>query len=507
MEVADLDGVEPLQPHVPPRATGDGVLGGMLAGGLSQGVRIFLSLISTIIVSRLLTPDDYGVLAMVAPLLTFVTLFQGLGLAPAVIRATTLPANVLDALFWVTMLSSLGVCAAVAFGAPLIGWFYHDCRPAYVAIASIALVLMNGSGLLHAALLNRQMRFAALARVEIFAVFAQFLATMGSAFALRTYWAILLGQGVGSAVLAASLWRLEPWRPRFAIRMSDARAELRFGGGLTGFNLANFVSRNADTVLIARVAGAQQLGLYDRSYQFMMLPLSSINAPLTRVMLPVLAQLRHAPQRHRRAFLRSTYGILLLTTPGIAVMIATSARLVAILLGPHWTAAAPIFFWLSLTALLQPVANVTGWLFITSGRSGAMMRWGIVSGIVTVVGFAIGIHWAAVGVAASLFVTTAFRLPFLFSYCTGGTEVTFRDLVKAQCVSVACAGAIVGGLALLPPVSSIWSLVAVLAGAYVASVPIFAVAAEGRDVLRVSYGQGARALLKLRREGSSRATN
>src|SRR5690606_11395460 len=105
-----------------------------------------------------------------------------------------------------------------------------------------------------------------------------------------------------------------------------------------------------------------------RSYRLMMFPLQNINTPLSRVMLPILSRLHDEDARFRRSYLTALRAILILSTPGIAVAGATSDRLVPLLLGEQWAQAAPIFLWLSLAALVQPLSNTTGWLFIARGR-------------------------------------------------------------------------------------------------------------------------------------------
>jgi PST family polysaccharide transporter len=206
----------------------------------------------------------------------------------------------------------------------------------------------------------------------------------------------------------------------------------RFGGHVTGFAATNFLVRNVDKVLVARLSGASAAGLYDRSYRLMMMPLQSITGPLYRLLEPMMARLWSAPERYRRAFLLACRAVVLLTVPGVIVAAVLSERLMPWLLGANWAGAGAIFFWLGLAAVLQPVGNLTGLLFLTSQQSRAMMHWGFVSAITTLIGFAVGAHWGAVGIAASFFWTSLLRLPLLFAWCTRTTPVRAMDLWKVQ---------------------------------------------------------------------------
>lgn len=453
--------------------------------GVSQGLRVVLTTASTIIVARILVPSDYGIMAMVAPITSFLLLFQNLGLSHAAVQAQTLSSEQSTALFWVNMTASVVLAGLLLVLAPLVGWFYGEPRAAYITAASAANVLVGGSTIQHLALFNRELRFRTLSRVDIGASATTFVATIVAAIALRSYWALWLGSFLGFVVNAALVWKHSAWRPSLRVSFAESRSLIRFGASITGFNLLNFVARNADNVLIGRVWGTAALGLYDRSYRLMMFPLQNINAPLSRVMLPILSRLREDGERFRRSYLMALRGILLLSTPAIAVAGATSGRLVPFLLGEQWAGAAPIFLWLSLAALLQPLSNTTGWLYITTGRGRALMRWGAVSTSITIVSFVVGVRWGAEGVAAAYFVSAVVKIPFLFRWCTDDTPVRSRDLYAALAPSVVLAGVVWLALERVPQQLPFVGLLALaLPGAYILSVLLNYLLPGGRSTMR-----------------------
>lgn len=422
-------------------AAGQKAVSGAVYLGLSQIGRLVLTTLSTIVIARLLTPDDYGVMAMAAPVIALILMFQDLGLSAATIQKPTLTQAESSALFWINLFASLGVALALVAVSPLVGWFYGDPRAGYVTAASAIAVLVSGIALQHGALLNRHMRFAMLSGIDIANALATFLIAAAAAFFLRSYWALFLGTLAGSLVQTILLWRYSSWRPDRQIRVRGAGDLARFGGHVTGFNLVNFFVRNADFILIARFAGSGAVGLYDRSYKLMMLPLQNINAPVNRLLLPLLSRLHDQPAQYRRTFTFAVRAVMLASAPGIAIATALSDRLMPFLLGERWAAAGPIFFWLGLTGLVQPIANMTGVLFMSSGRAKTMMHWGLFSAAITLLGFAIGLYLAGpVGVAASLFVTMLVRLPLLFALSVRGTSVRQIDLYGAQFVPLFGAG-------------------------------------------------------------------
>ena len=204
---------------------------------------------------------------------------------------------------------------------------------------------------------------------------------------------------------------------------------VRLGAGITGFNVFNFIARNLDNVLIGHVWGDAALGLYDRAYKFLLFPLLQINAPLARVMLPTLARLRTDEPRYRFAYLRSVNQLLLVTQPGIVFAIATADIFVPILLGEEWRAAAPIFRWMGLASLLQPISGTTNWLFISQGRSRAFAWFGAFNAAISSVAFCAGLPWGPIGVAAAYSISQVLlRSPVMWWMATRTGPVRLRDL-------------------------------------------------------------------------------
>lgn len=460
--------------------------------GVTQVVRLVLTLLSTIVISRLLSPDDYGVMAMAAPVVGFIVLFQDLGLSSATIQAREMPSALSSGLFWINMLASVAIFLALLAAAPLVAWFYGDARAGYVTAASAFGLLIAGSSLQHMALLTREMRFATLSMIEVVNALVTFLAALAAAYFLRSYWALWIGTMSGMLVQVALAWRMMPWRPALRPSLDGTGRMARFGGSLTGFNILNFISRNIDYVLIAKFAGAAAVGLYDRSIKLMMLPLQTLNGPLGRLMLPVLSRLVDQPERYRRSFLLAIRAILFVATPGIAIATAISERLMVFLLGAQWAAAGPIFFWLGLASLLQPVSNTSGWLFISSGNARAMFHWGIVSMVTTVLGILIGLSGGVVGVAMGLFVALLVRTPILYAWCVRGTSVRSSDLYLVMVEPGIGAAAGVALLFLLP---AQWStgllLLVALPAAYAATLAAHLLTPAGRALLTTGATLGA----------------
>jgi len=400
--------------------------------GGTQAIKLGLSIATTIVVARLLAPAEYGVIAMVAPIMAFIYMAQDFGFSVTTVQRPTLHADESSAMFWLNVVASLVLAALLLAFAPVAAWFYDDVRAGYATAAAAPSILVSSVALQHTALLTRNMRFTALAACEVTYAVVTLIASALLAFWLRNYWALVLGTITGIVFHSLALWRACEFRPTWPPSVRAARGMLRSGGHLTSAGFLTFLMRNADTVLVAKFWGPVAAGLYDRCYRLMMLPLQNINGPLNRLLLPLLSRNQTAPTIYRRHFLLSARAVMLASAPAIAVGAATSSELMPFLLGPKWVEAGPIFFWLGMTGLLQPIPSLTLLLLTSRGKTHLLMTTTAASALVTLAAFAVGLRWGAEGVAAAFFLSTALRTPAMFYVCTQDCPVTQGDLWRVQ---------------------------------------------------------------------------
>lgn len=426
--------------HLKTNLGGRAARGGVIAIG-SQGLKFFSTIAATSVMARLLTPQDYGLIGMVAVVTGFVSMYRDLGLSAATIQRSEISHDQISTLFWVNVLLSLGVTVVTAALAPLIAWFYGDPRLIWITVVTAGGFLISGIAVQHEALLRRQMRYFTLALIGLMSMVIGYV--VGIIMALRgfSYWALVASQltvALTSTLLTVTLCR---WIPGLPKRNTGVRSMLRFGGNLTGFTTINYFSRNLDNLLIGRLWGAQELGLYTRAYQLMGLPIDQINEPVTSVAVPALSRLTDSPASYRKAYLRMLEKIALLTMPCVVLMIVTSDWIIRIVLGSQWVGATQIFVLLGITALFQPIANTTGWLLISQGRTNHMLHWGLISGPLIMASIVAGIPWGAVGVAAAYAFTRVFIVDPLLYWFVGRrgpvrTMDFYRTMAPFVCASV-----------------------------------------------------------------------
>ncbi len=421
-------------------------LGGRsVRGGLvtltTQIAKFFISTAATIVVARLLTPQDYGLVGMVVILISFLGLFQYLGLPAATVRWPELNHSQVSTLFWLNVMLSTAIAVAVVGASPLLARFYREPRLIGIAAGYAIVIFLTGISIQHLALLQRQMRFVALTVIDICALSIGLGVTILAALRGAGYWALVLNQIVFALVTIAGAWIACSWRPSLPRLGSGVRSMLTYGGNLTGYSFANFFAQNMDNALIGKFWGAYQLGIYSRAYQMLLMPLGQINMPLSSVAVPALSRLADSPERYRAAYLRILEKIAMLTMPAVVFLIGTSDWLILLLLGPRWREAGRIFMLLGIAAIIQPVSRTGLWLFITQGRSREMFQWGVIGSIIAVGSIVAGLRWGATGVAACYgIIDLCVSTPLLFWYIGRKGPVRFRDVYQTITPAI-CAAA------------------------------------------------------------------
>ncbi|WP_354489372.1 lipopolysaccharide biosynthesis protein [Mesorhizobium robiniae] len=460
---------------------------GAVITALAQSVRVATQIVSVIVLSRLLSPQDFGVVAMCAPVLAFIALFQDFGLTQATIQKTGIRHEEVNYLFWVNVAVSTLLACVLAVAAPLVAAFYDEPRVAGLVAALGLQIIAYGLGAQHLALLTRRMQFARLAIIDVASAIAGLVVSIAWTFIDRSYWALFAGTLTAAVLPTLCFWANSRWRPSLPRKVDGIGELINFGAGITGFNFTNFFARNLDNVLIGKYWGEAQLGLYDRAYKLLLFPLSQITNPLSKVMVPALSRLKDEPDRYRSAYLRVMPLILLVALPGVAFATAMSDVLIPFVLGEQWRQSSSIFLALGFAGLLQPLNNPAGWLFISQGRSGDFMRWGIIAAMTSVLAFLIGLPYGALGVAIAYAISEYLKTPFLWLYIGKTGPLRASHILRAVTPFMLGAHLALAAIWFVKPLLPQQHIIA-MAGAvvlsYMITIMVALAFASGREALR-----------------------
>lgn len=305
---------------------------------------------------------------------------------------------------------NLAICLPV--GGVLVGvspaasWMYRDPRVGpIVAVLSISFVLA-GLTMIPTAMLTRQMAFNKLAVREIAGTAINGATSISLACLGWGVWALVAGSLAGSASQMILINLLCPFRPRLAFDRQGLKECLGFGLNLTGFNVFNYFARNADNLIIGIFLGPVALGYYALAYKLMLMPRNAVTNVVTRVLFPAFSRMQDDDERLAKAYLRVCGAIAFVTFPMMAGLAFVAHPFVEVVLGDKWFPAVPLIWILAPLGAISSIQTTVGQIYLAKGRADWMFWWGIVSGVLRVVSFLIGLPWGVVGVAAAYAIMT-----------------------------------------------------------------------------------------------------
>ena len=396
---------------------------------VAQGAQFVLMLVSTMVLARLLTPQDFGLVAMVTTVIGFFRIFNDAGLSTATVQREGITHAQVSNLFWTNVTLGVTISLILAVSAPAVGWFYQEPRLVSITLALSITFLFTTSTVQHMALLKRQMRFKAIALIQVSSVAGGILTGIGMAFFKCGSWS-LVGMQLATPMLALLLtWSASRWRPQLPTRRSGTRSLLSFGANLTASSFLWSLARGSDSLLIGRFYGPASLGLYSRAAALLNRPLEQAMAPLEAVFVPTFSRLQAQPERYRRIAFQVYDSVAVGSFPFAGMLLALAHPLTLVVLGPKWESAAMIFAGFTLVALYVPITCVAGWLLSSQGRGRDYMILSSICSSATVLFFLVGLRFGPVGVAISYSLSCLLvQLPVAYYIVGRRGPVTTRDL-------------------------------------------------------------------------------
>ncbi|QLD12261.1 lipopolysaccharide biosynthesis protein [Microbacterium oleivorans] len=380
-----------------------------------QALKFALQLTSTVVLARLLVPEDFGLFAMVIAVTGFAALLGDFGLSNAAVQAENITDQQRSNLFWISTGVGALLYALLFTVAPLIQDFYRaDGLAVVVQVMSVGF-LLSAIASQFTAHLTRNLSFGRLAIIDVSSQAAGLAFALSLAINGAGYWA-LVGQQLASAgVLLVLTALLSGWVPRWPAP-APMRSLLTFAANSLGVQALSYVSGNADSVALGRTSGPEALGLYDRAYQLFKIPVQQIAAPLTRVALPILSRQQSNRPQMSRYVLSAQLGMSYVLGAAFCLGAALASPVIELALGPQWSDAAPLFAILAFGGVFQVMGYVYYWSFLACGLTALQLRFSLVTRALMVGLIIIGAFFGPTGVALAVAVGLALNWVVLSAF-------------------------------------------------------------------------------------------
>ena len=396
---------------------------------IAQGLQFILTLGYNVALARLLTPQEFGLVAMVMTVIGFLQIFRDMGLSTATIQRPDITHAQVSNLFWLNVAVSGAISLVIAAGAPAIAWFYHEPRLINIALALSVYFILNGLAGQHVALLNRQMRFVAISVIEAGSMAVGLSIGITMAFTGYGYWSLVAATLTQAVVRLVAIWSMSRWRPQRPVRGVGTRPMVSFGANLTLSGFLYSASIGSDSLLIGRAYGSDAVGLYTRAAALLARPLQQLMAPIYTVVVPALSRLQNQPERYRNFYLQVFESLAIAGFLFTGLVLPLAHPITVTLLGTRWEAAAIIFAGLSIAGVTGPLSSATSWLYTSQGRGADMLKLSVIEAAVTITSVLVGLRYGAAGVAIACSISgLAVKLPLTFHIAGRTGPVSVRDL-------------------------------------------------------------------------------
>jgi O-antigen/teichoic acid export membrane protein len=418
-----------------PIATGQGMRRTAIRGvGITifaSGASFVVQIGATVILARLLTPTDFGIVTMVT---TFSLLFCSFGLngfTELILQREKVTDSLASNLFWANVgISVFLTISFVAIG-PLLSRFYHNSLVAGVATGMSLTILIGSLGWIHLALLSRAMKFRAVSIINIVARFLSVICSIVLAVLGWGYWALVAGQVAVSLATVIGAWWMCRWMPRFPRRAQDTGSSIRFAINVYSHYAFNYVTRNTDNLLVGWRFSAQTLGFYKKAYDLFVLPESQLIAPISSVVVTTLSRLTGDRAQYQR-YLLSGISVLAFVGMGIGIDITLVGKdVIRFLLGPGWDESGRIFSLFGPGIGVMLLYGTHGWIHLSTGRPDRWFRWGLIEFLCTVALFVMALPWGPAGIALAWTISYLILLLPAFWYAGNPIELRLASVVGA----------------------------------------------------------------------------
>ena len=380
---------------------GGTVLRGLVwLGGARWAAQLF-AWASTLIIARVLTPDDYGLVAMATVLTGFLEAITEMGLGAALVQSRDISQRNVEATMGATCLLGLGAAALVALSAPVWAHVQGDLRIVPLVRALSLSVFLTAAANVPYSMLHKRLAFGVVARAQFATGFVTAAVTLGGALIMQSHWALVIGFLAGKLTFTAMMIVSEPVRPRLPVRGSNVGKLFRFGGVFTADRILNYARTHTDIALVGALLGTRLVGIYVMATALARMPLEKLGSAFEPVAFPTFARLRDDAPGLRRYYLGLSLGTMAIAIPAAVGLIVTAPLLIPTLLGKQWE---PVVLPLQVAAIVTPMIfhlGIAGALLNAFGRVDLNLRITTFTSLLTIVAVFVSVRLGIVGVAAA----------------------------------------------------------------------------------------------------------
>ena len=372
---------------------------GATAVFISKLICYMVQIIGTFVLARLLSPKDFGIVAMVTIFSNILIEFGMLQLSEAVIQADTVTEVQKSTLFWLNVLLCGIIAVLFVISSPLLVNYFNEPRLTNIMLVISFSFIISGIGIQHLILIQKSMEFRNYAIILIVSTIINEVISMYFAYMDFGYWS-LVSRRVGYTILSSiGAWYFCKWRPMFRFNFKEAWPLIKFGlKSLANYSIG-YISRSLDKIMVGKYFNSTELGYYDRAYYFFVLPGNLVTFPLTNLAVSTLSKLRYDMEKFVRYYINASVFLALISFPLGFLLVIVGGDLIFILLGKQWIRTGELIKYLSPSIGFYVVGNTYTWVHFSLGHPDRLVKWTTFSTAITSVLILAGLKFGLEGIA------------------------------------------------------------------------------------------------------------
>lgn len=389
---------------------------GVFYTALAKYSGIIISLVVAGILARLLSPDDFGIVAIATVIIAFFNLFTDMGVSPAIIQHKSLTKNELSDIFSFTVWTGI-IISILFFGASWVIAYYYQSNILRTLCQLLSVNLFFASiNIVPGALLYRYKEFKFIAIRSFVIQLAGGAAAITAALCGAGLYALIITPILSSILIFIISYHRYPQQLRLTLGLNSLRHIFAYSAYLFLFNIINYFSRNLDKLLIGKYMSMSDLGYYEKSYRLMMLPLQNITQVITPVIHPIFSDYQNDKEKLAISYERIVRLLSFIGIPLSVLLFFTAKEITLIIFGDQWLPSVPVFRILSLSVGVQIILSSSGSIFQAAGDTRSLFICGLFSSILNVSGMLVGIFYFQTLTAVAICIMSTFSISFIQCY-------------------------------------------------------------------------------------------
>lgn len=412
---------------------------------VARAINAVVQVATMVLLARLLSPQDYGLVGVVTAMVTVAPLLVDLGTSEASLQKAHASRGEVSALFWLNI--AVGGACTIIFAAisGLIASVFKEPAMAGIALASSLTFILTAMTVQHYALMRRAMDFRAIAINDTIANMLGSVIAIAMAFGSWGYWALVAKPLVTLTFTAIGAWISCPWLPGRPEFTAGVKSLVRFGLGVTGFTVSDSIVRSADRIALGYFYGPGPVGYYQNAFLLYSNVLSILTDSLHNLAVTSLSKLRGNLDDLKRSWTAALSTVSFVSAGAFAGLAVTGQDFVLLLFGEKWAETGPLLCLFAIRGIAHTTERTLGWLHVTAGRPDRWAKWGLVSAGWQIFALAAGLPFGPMGVAVSYAIVTYGLCVPALAYSGRPLGIGARDVLAAagpQTLAALCATAI-----------------------------------------------------------------